>query len=216
MNNCKCLVCDKEFYQPPSRIKAGKGKYCSIECYLKVHKANRVRVKCKSCGKAFDITENRYNKNRRQYCSQQCKGKSTAKEIVCKVKSNGCHELISHQGKDYPTICRNNKIQGVHRYVYEQNYGQIPKDLFVYHKCDNPKCCNPEHLFLGTIQDNNKDSYNKNRHVHGETHGASKLTEENVSEIRNSSKTGKELAQELNVSETTISDIRKMKTWKHI
>lgn len=76
-----------------------------------------------------------------------------------------------------------------HRLAWELIHGKIQKGLEICHKCDNPPCCNPNHLFLGTHLDNMRDSKEKGRNSHGpvlygETHPLSKLTYKDVEEIR--------------------------------
>jgi len=75
-------------------------------------------------------------------------------------------------------------IKGTHRVSWELHYGPIPKGMSVLHKCDNPPCVRPDHLFLGTQQDNLQDMRNKGRHRWGlgERHAHAKLTTEIVLE----------------------------------
>jgi hypothetical protein len=112
----------------------------------------------------------------------------------------------------------NNKKILAHRFSWKLHYDNIPKDLFVLHHCDNPACVNPRHLFLGTHQDNANDSKRKNRRfrARGEISSLSKLTTQNVLDIRQRSWNGErncDLAKEYNVDPSTIYSILKRKTW---
>ncbi len=106
----------------------------------------------------------------------------------------------------------------VHRLSYRAYLGEIPQGMLVLHRCDVPSCCNPNHLFLGSYDDNNKDRVKKNRsvHVYGESHKSSKLTADQVSEIKESKLSGISLATKFNVSNSIISRIRLGKVWRHI
>ena len=108
-----------------------------------------------------------------------------------------------------------------HRISWElANNQPVPKKLYVLHKCDNPPCVNPAHLFLGTYKDNSDDMIAKGRdnHVKGENHGCAKLTWLQVDKIRDryasSDITQKQLSKEYNVSEATIRRIIVKKIWK--
>lgn len=99
----------------------------------------------------------------------------------------------------------------VHRLQY-YIYTEIdPGELLVCHTCDNPRCCNPNHLFLGTDADNNRDCLNKGRHkcLRGEIHLDAKLSDLEIQEIRNSMLTQKELAEKYGVTQPHISRIKR-------
>lgn len=98
------------------------------------------------------------------------------------------------------------------------------ENKFVCHHCDNPSCVNPNHLFVGTLQDNVKDMIIKNRQAYNESHGMTNLTLEDVLFIKNSYIPGYknkfkgnclELAKKYNVTDQTIRNIVKGKTWKY-
>lgn len=74
---------------------------------------------------------------------------------------------------------------GSHRYSWQIHYGKIRNGLFVLHKCDNPPCVNPEHLWLGTPKQNTADAIKKGRLAKWEKHGNAKLTIKKVKKIRN-------------------------------
>lgn len=110
---------------------------------------------------------------------------------------------------------------GAHRFSYERYNGKIPDGMLVCHKCDNPSCVNPEHLFAGTYKDNMADMYSKNRNntVFGEHVGTSKLTGNKVIEIREmlaAGQTQSSIAEAFDVSQASISHINTEKKWKHI
>lgn len=115
---------------------------------------------------------------------------------------------------------------GAHRASWILHKGEIPKGMFVCHKCDVPSCVNPEHLFLGTAKDNMSDASRKGRmnwkegEVRnlkiGRDHWSSKLTPDDVCEIRASSEMGIDLAKRFKVTPNTISRVRRRIIWRHV
>lgn len=108
-----------------------------------------------------------------------------------------------------------------HRVALELKLGRAIGDgLCALHSCDNPPCCNPDHLTEGTHMDNVNDKVGKGRQskLQGETHGSSKLTETQVMDILRDATmfTQQEMSDRYNVSRPTISDILRGKSWKHI
>lgn len=123
---------------------------------------------------------------------------------------NNCFIVTSHaQTKGYPSIWRDGRTVRMSRFIYEECFGEIPKGLVVRHTCDKPACINPEHLILGTQQDNINDMLNRNRQC-------SLFSEKDISDIRNSHLGVRKLARKYNVHSSTISAIQLGKRWKHI
>lgn len=141
------------------------------------------------------------------------------------IKESGCIEWTGATSDGYGSICvrkKNGKkgTIGTHRLSYQAYFGDIPQGMCVCHKCDNRKCVNPEHLFLGTHLDNAKDREVKGRGNHqiGEKCTA-KLKEKQVVLIRKLYKHGilqKDIANRFGINPSTISYIITRKTWKHI
>lgn len=108
------------------------------------------------------------------------------------------------------------KVECAHITSYKIYRGDIPENMCVLHRCDNPKCVNPKHLFLGSRADNVEDCVTKKRKPLGEQLSFSKLNEIAVKDIRSSCSTGRSLAIKHNVSFQTISEAKLRKTWKHV
>lgn len=135
-------------------------------------------------------------------------------------KSDGCWRWTgSLATKGYGRINLGGGVRVLaHRFSYELHFGKPPDDLFVCHRCDNPCCVNPAHLFLGTAADNTADAASKGRlrGQSGEDNCKAKLTVEDVRQIRLLKRQGAKtatLAKRFCVSRFTIWDIVSGKTW---
>lgn len=134
---------------------------------------------------------------------------------------NECWNWKSSCDKDGYGDWRDSPLERkTHRMSYVLTYNINIDGLCVLHSCDNPKCCNPKHLFLGTHQDNVKDKVSKGRQCVGEENGNHKLTKKDVTEIRELYSSGtyfqKELAKKYGVHQRHISEIVCKKHWKNI
>lgn len=112
-----------------------------------------------------------------------------------------------------------------HRVSYELHYGRIPEGLVVCHKCDNPSCVNPNHLFAATQRENIVDASKKGRmsrplpKLRGEGNGSAKLRTMNVLEIRKQYARGasiSDLARDFCVHRSTITQIVTRSTWRDV
>lgn len=205
-----CLRCFemKEMYH---------GRDC-LQCrtkYLKVKRHEKERKTCPIC-------KNEHNKTTIE-CCDKCKILNRHKKI------DGCWVW---QGKlnNFGYGCFTKIIDGekvevrAHRKSYEIFKGEISDGLCVCHTCDNPSCCNPDHLWLGTPKENTNDMIKKNRGRHRlnenkRAHAAGKLTENQVIEMRELHKNGmnrKEIKEKFKISQSQVSGILTYKFWKHI
>lgn len=132
----------------------------------------------------------------------------------------GCHEWTGAKIRQgYGTIFSEGRSHLVHRLVYRFCHGVDPGDLCVMHTCDNPSCCNPEHLRLGTVRDNNADRHLKGRSsggsLPGENNPSAKITPELAREIFVRADPHADVARELGLSLGTVFDIRRRRIWAH-
>lgn len=140
------------------------------------------------------------------------------------AKSDDCWIWQASLHKDgYGQLYFHGKFWLAHRFSYTILVGEIPEGMCVCHNCpggDNPACVNPAHLFLGTHTDNMRDMEAKKRSLHykGSSHGRSKLTEQDVIQIRKSHPefNQNQLARMYGVTGTNIGAILKRETWTHI
>jgi hypothetical protein len=125
-------------------------------------------------------------------------------------------------GNGYGCLRLNGKAITASRKAFELYNGKIPDGLFILHRCDNPLCVNPEHLFAGTHQDNMRDRDIKGRvggiaiSSVGEGNVKAKLTEQDVLAIRSSTEGSRALGKKYGVHRVTIQGIRRKKIWRHI
>ena len=136
-------------------------------------------------------------------------------------KSGDCWEWTAGTFKNgYGQFWYDSKARYAHR-VSAYIAGLLPS-LFdkrhVLHTCDNRKCVNPNHLFIGTNADNHADMQKKGRgnQPQGSKHGQSKLTESNISAIRIDTRKQTVIAAHYNVNQSLISAIKQRKAWKHV
>jgi len=129
-------------------------------------------------------------------------------------KSSGCWLWTAGKlGKGYGQFLGNSGVISAHRFSYELHYGKIPKGMYICHHCDNPLCVKPDHLFLGTPRDNVMDCIKKGRFnsPYGESHWWAKLSNEQVTEIKERAKNGgialRRMAPEYGVSDQCIYEI---------
>jgi hypothetical protein len=142
-------------------------------------------------------------------------------------KGPGCREWTGSRSQlGYGFVNRTLYTTGfAHRFSWILKHGKIPRGLFVLHKCDNPPCVNPKHLFLGTQRDNVLDMLVKGRArlwdaPRGELQGLSKLTSAKVKIIRKTYVprviSQRRLAAKYKLSQSSIGAMLRRETWTHV
>lgn len=188
---------------------------------------------CDECGVSFTWYSKGARKQKRHFCSVACRYSRprphtpVVDRFWSKVqKSDGCWLWMgSRSNQGYANFYVDGVRKLSHRFAWELTNGPIPSGLLVCHKCDNPPCVNPDHLFLGTSTDNMRDAAAKGRihggnGVRGEAHRCAKLTEDDVRRIREvaTDKTCSHtaLAREYGISVPAVQQVVYRKTWRHV
>ncbi len=133
---------------------------------------------------------------------------------------SSCWKLVANKtSENYGRFRIGGKTYRAHRVSYQVTYGLIPAGMLVCHKCDNPGCVNPQHLFLGTQGDNMLDCHKKGRNPKdGENNGRAKLNRFQASEIRHAYLVGgltqEEIASKYGVNRMQVSMIARGKHWR--
>jgi hypothetical protein len=198
---------------------------------------------CAWCGEAFNFHRAR-EVARRRYCSSACGNASRVRPATVRFwdhveKTSTCWlwtgDKIRHGYGHIRSDARGRQRTLAHRLSWSIHFGEIPAGIQVCHHCDNPPCVRPDHLFLGTQQDNMRDMLFKGRVPTGDAHvwrrrpelvlrgsraPRAKLTEEQVDAIREARKTDhpsySQLAKQYGVTIGAIGSIIRGDNWRHL
>ncbi len=133
---------------------------------------------------------------------------------------SGCIEWTGYVNENgYGVINIRHKLSYAHRVAWQQVNGEIPPGGCILHRCDNPRCINVEHLFLGTRTDNALDKVQKGRMPRGSALPGARLTEDNVRDILVRLEAGerqKDIAASYGVSRSAVAMISNRTHWKHV
>lgn len=183
---------------------------------------NAPAFNCECCARPFAAKPSARSRGRGRFCSLACaKIKDPETRFWGRVEKRGLDECWlwtgSVQSNGYGRFWAGRNV-GAHRYSYVLANGSSPGDKYVCHKCDNPPCVNPAHLFLGTPAENQADMRAKGRGgiFDPAKHPSVKLNEALVRAIKRSAIRTSILAAEYGVSPSTISEIRGGTKWSHV
>lgn len=179
-----------------------------------------MKIPCNGCGKELNRPASQVLPYKEHFCNA-CKF-TLERRFWRRVEfGNGCWNWTGARTPvGYGTFHRNGANLYTHRVSYEMCIGTVPNGLCVLHKCDNPRCVNPAHLFLGTKKDNTEDARKKGRMAVGEKLPQAKLTASTVLKIREiyakGGVTQQALADRFGVEQQCIHKIVHRLRWTHI
>lgn len=218
-----CEICGAIF---KPRIR--QSRFCSYVCAAVAKTVPHEALRCLACKESFSASPCA----KRKYCSLDCAYKDRQRlaleEFWSHVDRRGPNDcwpwIAALDKKGYGKVGIRSLDQcgrGAHQvaYVITHNMDPIPEGINVCHSCDNPPCCNPAHLFLGTQKDNLKDCAVKMRTARGSANGQAKLTEDNIRQIfilKDRGASSKRLAEMFSITRGSITRILAGGRWAHI
>jgi hypothetical protein len=167
---------------------------------------------CKGCGSVFEAYG--LGRGNKGHCSERCRFK--AKVAVC--GPNECWEWAGSISGGYGTYRYREKTHKAHRVAFAVETGSWPQGV-VMHTCDNPKCCNPAHLRVGTHQENMTDMKQKGRARSGGVGSScklAKLNERAVAEILSTKMQAKDICSRFGIGKSAAYSVLARRTWKHV
>lgn len=232
-----CVVCNKKYL---AKAYKKKSKYCSVLCFRATW-PERIKKECYKCGHKFEEASNYGKKFKKSYCSNECRktGQSlNDSELNDRFHKRFLKQISKSRNPDncwkwkgaldingYGRFSRGYKHIPAHRASWLILMGEISDGMNVLHKCDNPPCTNPSHLYLGTDKDNARDRVERNRYrkinkkVRGTRNHRARITQMTAIKIKRrlaKNKTINEIAKELNVTRPTIENIKHKKSWAYL
>lgn len=158
-----------------------------------------------------------------EYAKWLCESHEARFFSKVRKEESGCWVWTGHRyPKGYGAYkAPGGRLVSAHRASYEMHNGPVPAGVVVCHRCDNPPCVNPNHLWLGTAAENNADRDAKGRQVapKGSRHGMASITDETAREIRAACASGEpqvKIAKRLSVSKYVVNSIATGRNWTHI
>jgi HNH endonuclease len=185
---------------------------------------------CETCGSEFLAWPYKIREGKARFCNRDCIAETLEEirnRLFNQIEIGDPNECWPFKGwcndQGYGIILVRGQKTRAHRLVYELTVSPLG-EMKACHTCDNPTCCNPDHIFPGTTKDNADDMMSKGRGGYrtfrGEDHGNSKLTSEQVLEIRRLVQEGnlryREIAERFDIAISTVGHIKTNRLWKHL
>lgn len=239
----KVVEMEKAEFNGKLKRSVRKVLFCGLTCFYKFNNLGLEELVCPQCNLTFYKSKSQLNDLRSRlnrenfYCSPKCGAKNLelgrtsevkiysvgspihrfSKRISINLKT-GCWIWDAHVNLGgYGQLTINKKPYLAHRFSYICFNGAIPEGMCVCHRCDVRNCVNPDHLFLGTNQDNTNDMLKKSRAGHQTGTFKIKLTQQKADEIRELRKQGltlSQIAEKYDINHNTVSGVINNKSWR--